>query len=482
MQENRKCKENIANLVGKNAKLEKQIIQLKEKLKIHDGAEKTIKELQEQIEELQKQHLEKDKSLARIQEENIVLKKEMRALENKNAIDTLWREQKTRDLEGFDKLKKEAKEMSSNINDLKHQNEALTKKCQEKENMIKELQNLLENEQTKNQNAQEALNKEKLSRCQDTAKLEIVADLNNKVQSLQSEKDCLLGKLNTYENQAKSYEKQIKTMAENIQRENTKNKELLELLDMKTSEGGKLHRELQSKNKQLEGLEEEAVKARKIINRLQLELEKLNHQVRNDQETNTHLVSTLNKQNQAMKKEVKDSEDKIQELIIKVATLNNQIEHVEGKFFNSQTDLRKSKKENTSLKELNVTLDRKVSEIKDELENITSENQSLNDQLDQMKKQMEEAEEREKEKMSIVNKELIKMKDTLAVTEVEKQRLEKELEDFKQEDLGNSRKVEEMEEKIKHLIEENNNLQREKFEIHQFYTSCWEKAWNQYRK
>ncbi|MEQ2229809.1 hypothetical protein ILYODFUR_022675 [Ilyodon furcidens] len=443
MEENKKCKREIANLVEKNFKLEKDNGCLKEDLKMHSSSNNKIKELQETTEDLQKQQQENAQSLSRIQEQNTALQKEIKTLCDKNAVQTLWREQQARELEGFDKLKKEAQIITSDISELKHQNKDLKAKDQQKQNKMRDQQNLLQNERTKSKNVQEALNNEKLSIHHLSEKAQTLPALNNKLQSLQSEKDGLLGELNKSRKQAKSFEKDIEMLKEEIQSQNLKSKELLELLQIKTSVSDNLQRELQSKDVHLASLEEEAVKACKIIDGMQLELEKLYLEIENDRERNT-----LNQGNQCLKKEVKGREGNEQKLAIQVSTFKNQIKHVEGKLLNVHMYLSKSEKGNASLKELNMTLDHEISMIKAELEGNKSKNQSLDDQLEQMRKQMEETEAREKEKLSVVHSELIKVKDTVSLTEVERQRLAKELEDCKQNVLQYSGKLNQIENEV----------------------------------
>ncbi|MEQ2190195.1 hypothetical protein GOODEAATRI_033356 [Goodea atripinnis] len=122
-----------------------------------------------------------------------------------------------------------------------------------------------------------------------------------------------------------------------------------------------------------------------------------------------------------------------------------------------------------------MTLDHEISVIKAELEGNKSKNHSLDDQLEQMRKQMEETEAREMEKLSVVHSKLIKVKDTVSLTEVERQRLAKELEDCKQNVLQYSGKLNQIEneksmveEKVRKLTEENNNLHEENKKLEQF--------------
>lgn len=477
MEENKKCKREIANLVENNLKLQKENGLLKEELKIHRSSNNKINELQEIISALQKQQLEKVESLSRIQEQNSALQKEIQTLCDKNAIQTIWREQQARDLEGFDQLKKEAKLMRIDINQLKHQNEYFGKKDQENQNKIGELQNLLQNECTKNKNIQEALNNEKLSRHHFSEKT--LADLNNKVQSLQTEKDGLLGELKKSRNHLKSFKKDNEMLTEEIRRESLKNKKLSELVEVRTAERDKLKREQQSKDLYLQNMEEEAVKARKIIDGMQLELEKLYHAFENDRERNTGVVSSFNQENQCLKKEVKEREDNEQKLEIQVSSFKDQVRHIEGKLCDVQTDFSKSEKENALLKKVKMSLENEISEIKAELETIKSENQSLNDQLEQMRKQMEEMEVKEKEKLSVADRELTKVRDTVSVIEVERRKLAKELEECQQVVLQNSRKLNQLEneksmleEKEKKLTEESSNLHEENKKLRQF-ESYW---------
>ncbi|XP_047238212.1 GRIP and coiled-coil domain-containing protein 2-like [Girardinichthys multiradiatus] len=376
MEENKKCKREI---VEKNLKLEKDNGCLKEDLKMHSSSNNKIKELQEAIEDLQKQQQENAQSLSRIQEQKMALQKEIKTLCDKNAVQTLWREQQARELEDFDKLKKEAQIRTSDISELKHQNKDLKAKDQQKQNKMRELQNLLQNEGTKSKNVQEAFNNEKLSTHQLSEKAETLPALNNKLQSLQSEKDGLLGELMKSRKQAKSFEKDIEMLKEEIQGPNLKSKELLELLQIKTSVSDNLLRELQSKDVHLASLEEEAVKTCKIIDGMQLELEKLYLEIENDRERNTRVALTLNQGNQCLKKEVKGRKGNEQKLAIQVSTFKNQIKHVEDKLLNVHMYLSKSEKENASLKELNMTLDHEISVIKAELEGNKSKNQSLDD-------------------------------------------------------------------------------------------------------
>ncbi|XP_021177099.2 CAP-Gly domain-containing linker protein 1-like [Fundulus heteroclitus] len=466
MEENKKCKREIANLVEKNSKLGKENGWLKEKLKMHDSSENKLKVLQDTIADLQKQQLEKDKSLTRIQEQNMALQKEIQTLYDKNAIQTTWQEQQAKDLEGFEKLKKEAKIMTSEINDLKHQNGDLKKKDQQNQNKIQELQNLIQNECTKSMNVQTSSDsRHRLSE-------KSLAALNDTVESLQREKDGVLGELNTCRKQVKSFEKDIGTLTEEIQREEMNNKELSELLGMKTSVSDKLQAELQAKNAQIESLEQEAVKARKIIDRLQLQLDKLHLEIENYQKRN--VASTL-----CLKKEMKAREENERKLLTEVLTLKNQIEQTDGRFFNVQTDLSKSEKEIASLKELNVTLDREIIVLKAELEDVRCENQSLNDRLEQVRKQMEETEARGKEELLVVHGELTKVRDMVSVTEVERQRLAKELEGREQVDLLKDRTLKQLEneksmveDKIIKLTEENSNLLEANKKLRQF-EECW---------
>lgn len=466
MEENKKCKKEIASLVENNLKLQKEVRLLKDKLKAVESCDDKIKELQETISDLQNKQEERVKSLSRIQEENVALQKEVKTLCNKNAIQTLWREQQAKDLQGFDKLKKEAKLMTSDISQLKKQNDDLKEREQQNLNKIRELQNLLQNEQIKSKNAEKALRFERLNRQNLSEKdKEILATLNDKVEGLQRENNGLLDELNKSRNQTKSLKNNTETLTAAIRGESVRNKELSELLEVKTSESDQLQTELQAKDEHLRGMTEEAVKARNIIHWMELELQKLSVQSENDRERNTSVVSTINEEIEGLKKEVKEREDNEAKLSMQVSALEDQIKDVEGKLCDVRTDLSESERENASLKEVNEGLNGDIRTLEEQLVNAKAENQLLHNRLEQTRKQMEETEANNKNTLSMLDRELTLVRDSLTGTEEKRQGLTKELEECLEAVFKSSRKLNQLqsqsseaEEKAKELTEENNNL------------------------
>lgn len=483
MEENKKCKKEMARLVENNLKLQKELRLLKDKLKAEEACENKIKELQETISDLQSKQEERVKNLSRIQEENVVLQREVKTLCNKNAIQTIWREQQAKDLEGFDKLKKEAKLMASDISQLMKQKDDLEESEQQNLNKIRELQKLLQEEQTKSKNAEEALSTERLNRQSFSVKdKEILTTLNDKVEGLQRESNGLLNELNKSRNQVKSLKKDTETLMAGIQRESARNKELSELLEVKTLESDQLQTELQSKDEHLRGMKEEAVKARNIIHWMELELQKLSLQSENDQERNTKVVSAINEEVEGLRKAVKEREDNEAKLLMQMSALEDQIKDaqgklcdvegkrcdVEGKLCDVQTELSESERENASLKEVNEGLHGDIRALEAQLANAKSENQLLHNRLEQMRKQMEETEANNKKKLSMLDRELTTVRNSLTGTEEERQGLTKDLEECLDAVFKSSRKLNQLqsqnseaEEKAKELTEENNNLLEE---------------------
>ncbi|XP_014904589.1 girdin-like [Poecilia latipinna] len=469
MEENKKCKKEIASLVEDNLKLQKEIRLFKDGLKEEGPRKDKIKELQETISDLQNKEEERVKNLSKIQEENIALQKEVKTLSNKNAIQTIWREQQAKDLEGFDKLKKEAKLMASDISQLKKQKDDLKEREQQNLNKIQELQNLLQSEQTKSKNAEKALRIERLDRQNFSEKdKEILTTLNDKVEGLQRKKNGLLDELNKSRNQAKSLKNDNEMLTEEIRRERMRNKELSELLEAKTLESDQLQTELQSKDEHLRGMKEEAIKARNIIHWMELELQKLSLQSEKDRKRNKRVVSTINEQIKGLKKEVKEKEDNEAKLLMQVSALKDQIKDAEDKLCDVQTDLSESEKENASLKEVNKGLDGDITALQAELANAKSENQLLHNQLEQLRKQMEETEANNEKKLSMLDRELTMVRDSLTGTEEERQGLTNKLDECLEAVFKSSRKLNQLqnqnseaEEKVKELTKENNNLLEE---------------------
>ena len=326
-------------------KIEKDIVEDSEtilKLK------QEIKELKQEIKDLEKQLSEGslgDEERNKLEKEIADLKAELKEIENLESQ--------------IESQVSEIEKLEAKIEDLKKQLSEGDLDDEERNKLEKEIAGLkteIEEFKLKLQNAENTIKE----------KDQVILELNNKIEELKEALED--GDIIVDDEKIKELEAKIVTLKDEIEKLTTSDSENKEKLLKKTKELNEKLEEIETLNKRIKELEEKISSGWDSTD----ELNKLKEDIKNLEKDNENINNTL----QEKLKNLEEKNNKISSLESEIERLKEKLESGEGI---SDDDIKKLKEDLKTSKELNILLEQKISN----LENIN--NELLNKYLEELK-------------------------------------------------------------------------------------------------